>query len=122
MLDGAMRDLDIRRSDLRGVRRSGTVRCFKDDKGYGRITADDGEVLFVHSSAIVGQSCLSLEMGQRVAFVWHGGMQDHARHCADEVRVATARDGRHAHRPATEPDHALIEVDGIEAIWVQWPT
>ena len=38
-------DLDIRRPDLRGVRRSGVVRWFSDDKGYGRITADDGEVL-----------------------------------------------------------------------------
>lgn len=27
----------------------GTVRWFKDEKGYGRITADDGEVLFVHT-------------------------------------------------------------------------
>jgi 'Cold-shock' DNA-binding domain len=40
--------LDINRPELRGVRRSGTVRWYKDDKGYGRITADDGEVLFVH--------------------------------------------------------------------------
>jgi cold shock CspA family protein len=45
--------LDIRRPELRGVRRSGTVRWYKDDKGYGRITADDGEVLFVHFSSIV---------------------------------------------------------------------
>jgi ribosome-associated protein len=45
-------DLDIRRSELRGVRRLGVVRWYKDDKGYGRITADDGEVLFVHFSDI----------------------------------------------------------------------
>jgi hypothetical protein len=45
--------VDIRRPELRGVRRSGTVRWFKDEKGYGRVTADDGEVLFVHFSGIV---------------------------------------------------------------------
>ena len=44
-------DLDNRRPGLRGVRRLGVVRWSKDDKGYGRITADDGEVLFVHFSA-----------------------------------------------------------------------
>lgn len=45
-------DLDIRRPELNGVRRSGTVRWFKDEKGYGRITAGDGEIVFVHFSAI----------------------------------------------------------------------
>jgi cold shock protein len=79
-------DLDIRRPELRGIRRSGTVRWFKEDKGYGRITADDGEVLFVHFSAIIGEGYRSLEPGQRVSFVWDGGIQDHARHRADDVR------------------------------------
>ena len=46
------RDLDIRRRDLRGVRRTGTVRWFKDDKGYGRMTADDGEVLWFHHTLV----------------------------------------------------------------------
>jgi hypothetical protein len=34
-------------SRTQGSLSSGTVRWFKDEKGYGRITADDGEVLFV---------------------------------------------------------------------------
>lgn len=39
--DRAVTDsLDVRRPELRGVRRSGTVRWYKDDRGYGRITAD----------------------------------------------------------------------------------
>ena len=79
-------DLDIRRSDLQGVRRSGTVRWFKDEKGYGRITADDGEVLFVHFAAIELEGYRGLEAGQRVTFVWNGGIQDHGRHRADSVR------------------------------------
>jgi cold shock protein len=80
-------DLDIRRPELRGVRRSGTVRWFKDDKGYGRITADDGEVLFVHFSSIVADGYRALRSGQRVTFVWDGGIQDHGRHRAEDVRV-----------------------------------
>lgn len=80
-------DLDIRRPDLLGVRRAGTVRWFKQDKGYGRITADDGEVLFVHFSDIVGEGYRSLESGQRVEFVWRGGIQDHGRHHAEDVRA-----------------------------------
>jgi hypothetical protein len=32
-------NLDIRRPDLLGVRRTGTVRWWKSEKGYGRITA-----------------------------------------------------------------------------------
>lgn len=39
-------DLDVR---LRSSQEF-AVRWFKDEKSYGRITADDGEVLFVHFS------------------------------------------------------------------------
>jgi CspA family cold shock protein len=81
------RDLDIRRPDLDGVRRRGTVRWYKDDKGYGRITADDGEVLFVHFSGIEMDGYRSLVEGQRVSFVWRGGIQDHGRRRAEQVRV-----------------------------------
>jgi hypothetical protein len=41
-----MTDLDIRRPELKDAPRVGTVRWYDDEKGYGRITADDGEVLF----------------------------------------------------------------------------
>lgn len=81
-------DLDIRRPDMLGVRRTGTVRWYKPDKGYGRITADDGEVLFVHFSDLLGEGYRSLEPGERVEFVWRGGIQDHGRHHAEEVRTA----------------------------------
>jgi hypothetical protein len=40
-------DLDGRRPDLKDRTRSGTVRWFDEEHGFGRITADDGEVLFV---------------------------------------------------------------------------
>jgi CspA family cold shock protein len=64
----------------------GTVRWFKDEKGYGRITADDGEVLFVLFNGIVGEGFRSLEQGQRVSFVWDGSETDHRRHVAVDVR------------------------------------
>lgn len=86
---GIMHDkaLDIRRPELRGVRRPGTVRWFKDEKGYGRITADDGEVLFVHFSQIGLDGYRTLDAGQRVTFVWNGGIHDHGRHRAESVRL-----------------------------------
>ena len=83
-------DLDIRRPELEGERREGTVRWFKDEKGYGRITADDGEILFVSFAHIEMEGYCVLEAGQRVTFVWKGGIQDHGRHRAEEVRVSSA--------------------------------
>jgi cold shock CspA family protein len=81
-----MTDLDIRRPELKDVERVGTVRWYKDEKGYGRITADDGEVLFVHFSGIVGDGFRSLDEGDRVSFVWRGGVADHGRHVAENVK------------------------------------
>jgi CspA family cold shock protein len=46
----------------------GTVKWFNGQKGYGFITKDDGQDVFVHYSAIVGQGFRSLEEGQRVEF------------------------------------------------------
>ena len=80
-------DLDIRRPELLGARRTGTVRRFKAEKGYGRITSDDGEVLFVHFSDVVMDGYRLLEADQRVDFVWNGGIQDHGRHHAEDVHV-----------------------------------
>jgi cold shock protein len=79
-------DLDLRRPDLRGVRRLGTVRWFKDDRGYGRITADAGDVLWFHFSAIEMDGYRALEAGQRVSFIWNGSVADHGRHAAAQVR------------------------------------
>ena len=80
-------DLDIRRPELLDVERLGTVRWFKAKKRYGRITADDGEVLFVHFSDIVAGGYRSLSDGQRVRFVWRGALGDHERHHAQDVAV-----------------------------------
>lgn len=79
--------MDLRRPELIGVVRLGKVRWFKDKKGDGRVTADDGEVLFVHLSDVVAEGYRFLIEGQRVSFVWRGGVVDDGRHHAEEVRV-----------------------------------
>jgi cold shock protein len=79
-------DLEVRRPDLLDLTRTGTVRWFKEEKGYGRITADDGEVLFVHFAHIETEGYRTLTEGQRVEFVWRGGLVAHGRHQAESVR------------------------------------
>ena len=79
----------MRRPELLDVQRTGTVRWLKEEKGYGRITADDGEVLFVHVSDIAAEGYRSLVADQKVQFSWRGGIVDHGRHHAEDVRVLT---------------------------------
>ena len=50
-------------------RQSGTVKWFNDAKGFGFITPESGEDLFVHFRAIQGNGFKSLQEGQRVTFV-----------------------------------------------------
>ncbi|MCU1438858.1 MAG: cold-shock protein [Naasia sp.] len=46
----------------------GTVKWFNAEKGFGFITVDDGQDVFVHYSAIDMQGYKSLEEGQAVTF------------------------------------------------------
>jgi len=46
----------------------GTVKWFNNEKGYGFISPDSGQDVFVHFSAIQGRGFRSLEEGQRVEF------------------------------------------------------
>ena len=49
-------------------RETGTVKWFNNSKGYGFITRDEGDDVFVHYSSISGSGFRSLEEGQRVEF------------------------------------------------------
>ena len=47
---------------------TGTVKFFNTEKGYGFISRDDGDDVFVHFSNIEGDGFKNLEEGQRVEF------------------------------------------------------
>ena len=46
----------------------GTVKFFNAEKGYGFISRDQGDDIFVHFSNIQGTGYKTLEEGQRVEF------------------------------------------------------
>jgi len=47
---------------------TGTVKWFNGSKGYGFISREGGEDVFVHYSAIQGDGFRNLEEGQKVEF------------------------------------------------------
>jgi cold shock protein len=55
---------------LRGTRimEQGTVKWFNDAKGFGFVSRENGDDVFVHHSAIQSNGFRSLQEGQRVQF------------------------------------------------------
>ena len=49
-------------------RQTGTVKWFNAEKGFGFITPESGNDIFVHFSEIQSYGYKSLEEGQRVSF------------------------------------------------------
>ncbi|WP_301357275.1 cold-shock protein [Enterococcus spodopteracolus] len=47
---------------------NGTVKWFNSDKGFGFITGEDGQDVFVHFSAIQGEGFKTLDEGQAVTY------------------------------------------------------
>jgi CspA family cold shock protein len=68
-----------------GERETGTVKWFNETKGYGFITRENGEDIFVHFQAIQGQGFRTLREGEKVTFIVVQGQKGLQ---ADEVRPA----------------------------------
>ncbi len=47
---------------------NGTVKWFNSSKGYGFITREEGDDVFVHFKALVGEGYKTLEEGDKVQF------------------------------------------------------
>ncbi|MFT0211842.1 cold-shock protein [Pseudomonas sp. F1_0610] len=65
-------------------RQTGTVKWFNDEKGFGFITQEQGEDLFVHFRAIQSEGFRTLKEGQKVTFVATRGQKGMQ---AEEVQV-----------------------------------
>ena len=63
---------------------SGTVKWFDSSKGFGFITRDNGDDLFVHFTAIQGSGYRTLEEGQKVEYSVGAGQKGPV---AQEVKV-----------------------------------
>ena len=50
------------------AKEKGTVKWFNGSKGFGFITKEDGEDVFVHFKSIVGDGYKSLDEGDEVQF------------------------------------------------------
>jgi cold shock protein len=68
-------------------RMTGTVRWWKEEKGYGRITGDDDYVYFCHFAALEIEGYKTLRPGQRVEFEPVERMADRGRTGAVNVRL-----------------------------------
>jgi CspA family cold shock protein len=53
---------------MRHAMATGTVKFFNAEKGYGFISRDEGDDVFVHYTGIDGSGYRSLEVGQKVEF------------------------------------------------------
>ncbi len=50
------------------MKEQGTVKWFNNEKGYGFVSRDSGEDVFVHHTAIQGSGFKSLNEGDKIEF------------------------------------------------------
>ena len=74
----------------------GVVKWFSPKKGYGFLTMDDGQEVFVHYTAIDGNGFRSLEQGEQVQF-------DVAKGPKGLQAAKVTRDGAQQRQAAAEP-------------------
>jgi CspA family cold shock protein len=58
----------LKKKEQSNTMETGTVKWFNDAKGYGFISRQNGEDVFVHFSAIQASGFRSLQEGQQVQF------------------------------------------------------
>jgi CspA family cold shock protein len=56
-------------------RLTGTVKWFNDQKGFGFLSQENGDDVFVHHSAIISEGFRSLSEGDRVEFTIEQGQK-----------------------------------------------
>ena len=54
----------------------GTVKWFNDAKGYGFITRENGDDVFVHFKSIVGEGYKTLKQGKSFNSMWSRDKKD----------------------------------------------
>ncbi len=87
----------------------GTVKWFNPDKGYGFISREDGDDLFVHFSEIQGDGFKTLDEGQAVSFDDHDRPE---RQAAGEQRLASS--SRVLHDTTKDgPFRAVLLLSGV---------
>lgn len=75
----------------------GTVKWFNNAKGYGFITRENGEDLFVHFKSIVGEGYRSLKQGEAVQFDVEQGTK------GPQATNVTKAGPQHQEAPGEEP-------------------
>lgn len=68
-LTSTLSQMSFKRPGTTSEREAGTVKWFNTNKGFGFISRDQGDDVFVHFRAIRGEGHRALAEGQRVEFV-----------------------------------------------------
>lgn len=85
------------------TRKQGTVKWFNADKGFGFISQEAGEDLFVHYSEISASGYRSLDEGMKVEFEVTQGKKG-----KQASKVTPVKNIPDAPAPSSEPDNLTV--------------